>query len=304
MSNFLVIFLCLAFGYIFRYFKIIKKGGHLAINTWIIYVGLPSIALKFIPQIDWTFEYIYTAILPFVCFGTSYLFFQLLNRWMHFSKRTLYTLIIVSGLSNTSFIGFPLVSTYYGEEYLKVAIVSDQVTFFTLSLFGVLLATSSRNIFANTKEKSLYIFRRIFTFPPFIACILALLLGKYLVHEEWNTLFSSFAATVSPMALFSIGIQLDFKRITHELNALYAGLIVKLLIIPLVAIGLYYFLNLSGNFFRVSVFEMTMPCLVASSIVIEKFLLNVKFANTLIGISIVVGLVLSFVWYSVINTLL
>lgn len=304
MSNFLIIFLCLAFGYIFRYFKLIKKGGHLALNTWIIYVGLPSIAFKFIPQIDWTFDYLYTAILPFICFGVSYLFFHVINRWMHFSKRTLYTLIIATGLSNTSFIGFPLVSTYYGEEYLKVAIVSDQVTFFTLSLFGVLLATSARNIFATQQEKTVYIIKRIVTFPPLIACILALLFGKYLVNEELNNVFSSFAATVSPMALFSIGIQLNFKRITHELNALFAGVILKLVIIPIIAISLFYFLNLSGNFFRVSVFEMTMPCLVASSIIVEKFSLNVKFANTLIGISIIIGLALSFFWYSVINTLL
>jgi len=304
MSNFIVIFLCLLFGYLFRYFKLTKKGGHLAINTWVIYVGLPSIALKYIPQIDWSFNYVYTAALPFAGFGLSYVFFQFLNRWTKFSKRTLYTLIIVAGLSNTSFIGFPLVSTYYGEEFLKVAIVSDQVTFFTLSLFGVLLAASCKDIFATDKEKYKYIFKRILTFPPLIACFLALIFHSYLENETLNSVFSSFAATVSPMALFSIGMQLNFKRISHELNALYAGVVMKLLIIPIFAIGTFYAMGLHGDFFRVSVFEMTMPCLVASSIVVEKFGLNVKFANTLIGISIIIGIFLSFVWYSVINTLL
>ena len=304
MSNFIVIFLCLLFGYLFRYLKLVKKGGHLAINTWVIYVGLPSIALKYIPQIEWNMGYIYTAFLPFLAFGTSYVFFKALNIWFKFSNRTLYTLIIVAGLSNTSFIGFPLVSTYYGEEFLKVAIVSDQVTFFTLSLFGVLLAAGSRDIFEDDKEKYLYILKRLLTFPPFIACIIALIFHDYLKYEALNNLFSSFSATVSPMALFSIGLQLNFTRISHELNGLYAGLLVKLFIIPFVALLLIYLLGLNGDFFRVSVFEMTMPCLVASSIVVEKFGLNVKFANTLIGISILIGILLSFVWYSVINTLL
>ena len=304
MSNFFVIFLCLFLGYLFRYLKLIKKGGHLAINTWIIYVGLPAIALKYIPQIEWSFDYIYTAILPFISFGISYLFFTLFNHWFCFSKRTLYTLIIVSGLANTSFIGFPLVSTYYGEEYLKVAIVSDQVTFFTLSLFGVLIAAGSRNLFSNDKEKYTYIFKRIISFPPLIACVIALIFHNYLEVEILNNVFTSFAATVSPMALFSIGIQLNFKRISHELTALYAGLALKLIIIPVVAIALLTILGLKGNFFRVSAFEMAMPCLVASSIVVDKFGLNVKFANTLIGISIIVGVILSWFWYSVINTLL
>lgn len=304
MSNFAVIFLCLLFGYLFRYFKLTKKGGHLAINTWVIYVGLPSIALKFIPQIDWNLDYIYTASLPLATFGLSYVFFKILNIWTKFSKRTLYTLIIVSGLSNTSFIGFPLVSTYYGEEFLKVAIVSDQVTFFTLSLFGVLLAANSRDVFQRDDEKYTYIFKRIVTFPPLIACVIALIFHNYLAVNLLQDVFSAFAATVSPMALFSIGMQLNLKRISKELNALYAGLLLKLVLIPVFVIAIFYLLDLRGDFFRVSAFEMTMPCLVASSIVVEKFGLNVKFANTLIGISIVIGVFLSFLWYSVINTLL
>jgi len=270
----------------------------------VIYVGLPSIALKYIPHIEWSMDYMYTALLPFLGFATSYVFFKTLNNWLKFSKRTLYTLIIVAGLSNTSFIGFPLVSTYYGEEFLKVAIVSDQVTFFTLSLFGVLLAAGSRDIFVDDKAKYLFIFKRLITFPPFVACIVALIFHEYLRYDVLNDVFSSFASTVSPMALFSIGMQLNFKRISHELNALYAGLLVKLFFIPVVALSLFYILDLKGDFFRVSVFEISMPCLVASSIIIEKFGLNVKFANTLIGISILIGILLSFVWYSVINTLL
>lgn len=304
MSNFVVIFLCLLLGYLFRYFKLIKKDGHLAINTWVIYVGLPSIALKYIPQIEWGIDYAYTAALPFIGFGISYVFFQVLNRWFRFSKRTLYTLIIVAGLSNTSFIGFPLVSTYYGEEFLKIAIVSDQVTFFTLSLFGVLIAAGSRNIFVCNKEKYLYILKRLVIFPPFIACVVALIFQDYLQYPALNEVFSVFASTVSPLALFSIGIQLNFKRISHELNALFAGIVLKLLVIPFLLVGLFYLLDFKGDFFRVSVFEMTMPCLVASSIVVEKFGLNVKFANTLIGFSIIIGIILSYLWYSVINTLL
>ena len=304
MSNFIIILLCLLFGYLFRCTNLIKKGGHQAINIWIIYVGLPAIALKYIPQIEWSFNYIYTAILPVFVFGLSYIFFQFINRWMHFSKRTLYTLIVVSGLSNTSFIGFPLVSTLYGEEYLKIAIVSDQVTFFTLSFFGVLLATSVKDVFKSSKEKFSYIFKRIVTFPPLIACFIALVFPHYLHANILTEVLSSFAATVSPMALFSIGLQLNFKRISNEVFALCTGIGFKLLIAPIFVISLFYALNLNGIFFRVSVFEMVMPCLVAASIVVEKFGLNVKFANTLIGISIVIGLVLSLVWYSVINTLL
>lgn len=304
MSNFLIIFLCLVFGYLLRYFNITKKDGHLSINSWVIYVGLPAVALKYIPQIEWELAYLYTALLPILCFSLSYIFFSILNRWTNFSKRTLNTIIIVAGLSNTSFIGFPLVSTFYGQDYLKVAIVSDQVTFFTLSFLGVFLATSSQDVFISNRQKYTYIAKRLLQFPPLIACIVALFFSKFLIHKEFVIIFDSFAATVSPLALFSIGMQLNFQRINKEIIALTYGVLFKIVMVPIIFILLFYFLGLHGVFFKVSIFEMALPCLVSSSIIIEKFGLNSKLANSLIGFSILFGLLIIYVWYSVMNTLL
>src|SRR5690606_20969251 len=114
----------------------------------------------------------------------------------------------------------------------------------------------------------------------------------------------SLAATLTPMASFFIGIQMNFKRISHALTALYTAVFVKLLVAQTACLLLVYLLGLHGNVFRVSVYQMTIACLFDSCHVLEKFGLNVKFANTLIGVSIVVGILLSFAWYSVINTLL
>lgn len=106
------------------------------------------------------------------------------------------------------------------------------------------------------------------------------------------------------MALFSIGMQLRFKNISKEVKTIGLSIFYKLLIAPSIAVFLAVMLGFQGVFYQVSVFEMAMPCLVASSLVIEKFGLNAKLSNTIIGISILVGLFLSFIWYSVIITLL
>lgn len=304
MSNFAIIAVCLVIGYLFQITKLVKKESYQVINKWVIFVGLPAIALKYIPQIDWKLSYIFTAILPILVFGGSVLFFNLLNIWTGFSKRTKNTIIITAGLSNTSFVGFPLIISFFGEEQLKVGIVSDQVTFFTLSTLGVLFAASSKPLFQNSKEKYTFIIKRIFTFPPLIACFLALLLSDFLKNEEFEHFFGMLAATVSPMALFSIGMQLNFSKFQKELKAISFSVAYKLLIAPVIVILLAYFIDFKGVFYQVSVFEMAMPCLVASSMIIEKFGLNVKLANTIIGVSIVVGLLTAFLWHSVIITLL
>lgn len=304
MSNFAIIAVCLIIGYLFKTFKLVEKGDYKVINKWVIFVGLPAVALRYIPQIDWQLNYLFTAILPILIFAFSYLFFNVLNKFIDFSQRTKNTLIIVSGLSNTSFVGFPLIISFFGEEQLKVGIVSDQVTFFTLSTLGVLLAASSRNLFKSPTDKYKFIVKRIFTFPPLIACIIALLFSNFLANEQFEGFFSMLAATVSPMALFSIGMQLNFQNVWKEIRAISFSIIYKLLLAPALCTLIAVYFKLHGVFFQVSIFEMAMPSLVASSMIIEKFGLNVKLANTIIGISIIIGLLSSFLWHSVIITLL
>lgn len=304
MSNFILVIFCLLVGFLFKYFHLSSKNDYKIINKWVIYVGLPSIALLHIPSIEWNLAYVFTAVLPIIVFWLSYLFFSLLGRWFNYSNRTIITLAIVAGLSNTSFVGFPLIITFFGEEKLSIGIVSDQVTFFTLSTFGIMLAASSKSIFNSKKEQFIFIIKRLLTFPPFLACLFALVFGSYISNIEFTHFFNMLAMTVSPLALFSIGMQLRFKNIKKEISTINMALLYKLLLAPVIVLLLGFSLGLKGIVYQVSVFEMAMPCLVASSMIIEKFGLNVKLSNTIIGISIIAGLFLSFLWYSVISTLL
>ncbi|ERJ59141.1 AEC family transporter [Sphingobacterium paucimobilis] len=304
MVNFFIIVVCLLIGYLFRFFKIGGKDSYKIVNDWIIYVGLPSIAFLYIPRIDWSLTYLFTAFLPFFIFGLSYVFFRLLQPVLGFSSRTLVTLIIVSGLSNTSFVGFPLIISFFGSDLLKVGVVSDQATFFVLSSFGVLLATGFRPQYLSAMQKFKLMLRRILTFPPFIAAVLALCFQDVLRTIRLDDFFVALAATVSPLALFSIGLQLHFHHVRKEIKAISVSLLYKLLLAPFCALLITAAMGWKGVFFQVSVFEMAMPSLVASGIVIQKFGLNSKLANTIIGLSILLGLALSFLWHSVIITLL
>ena len=304
MTNFFVILFCLAIGYALREWKIVKPGDYKSINTWLIYVGLPAIALRYIPEIDWHTDYLLTAALPFFVFGLSYLFFNMLGRWVNFSKRTILTLTIISGLNNTSFVGFPLIISFFGDSYLKVGVVSDQVTFFILSTLGVLLATSYSSKFADNRQKMIYIFRRIIFFPPFVACVVALVFAPFLREQGFVSFFSALASTVSPLALFSIGIQLHFQKMSRELSAISYSLLFKLILSPLAVLILCWALDLKGPFFQVSAFEMMMPSLVSASLIIQQFGLNVKLANTIIGLSILLGLALSYFWFTVVTAVL
>lgn len=291
----------MATGYLLRELKIVKPGDYKGVNAWLINIGLPAIALRYIPEIEWHSNYLITAALPFFVFGLSYLFFKLLGSWVNFSKRTILTLTIISGLNNTSFVGFPLIISFFGDEYLKIGVVSDQVTFFILSTLGVMLATGYSSQFSDTREKLMFILRRIIFFPPFIACVVALVFAPFLRAEGLISFFSVLASTVSPLALFSIGIQLHFQKMSRELAAISYSLLFKLFLSPIAVLLLCWALDFRGTFFQVSAFEMMMPSLVSASLVIQQFGLNVKLANTIIGLSILLGLALAYIWFNAIS---
>ncbi|MGO1521484.1 MAG: AEC family transporter, partial [Sphingobacterium sp.] len=81
--------------------------------------------------------------------------------------------------------------------------------------------------------------------------------------------FGSIASTVSPIALFSIGLQLNFGLVKQEVpNIAYAALY-KLIIGPAILVLLAFLLELKGEIIQVSLFEMAMPSLVATSIVLH-----------------------------------
>ncbi|MGO3805679.1 MAG: AEC family transporter, partial [Sphingobacterium sp.] len=59
-----------------------------------------------------------------------------------------------------------------------------------------------------------------------------------------------------------------------------------------------------GEVTQVAIFEMAMPSLVATSLVLQEFRLNSKLGNSVIGLSILIGLITTYLAYFLITYLL
>ena len=95
-------------------------------------------------------------------------------------------MIICAGLSNTSFLGFPIIEALYGEEGLKTAIIVDQPgSFVVLSTLGVLVAT----VYSKGNLSSVQIAKKIAFFPPFVTFCIACLMNVFQFDfYEWGQL--------------------------------------------------------------------------------------------------------------------
>jgi predicted permease len=149
-----------------------------------------------------------------------------------------------------------------------------------------------------------FILKRLFTFPPFIGCIFAIILSQLINLDFAMPLFDKLSATVAPLALFSVGLQLKFNGWRKMIPQISMSLLYKLLLAPFCIIILAFVLGIKGNIAKITIFEAAMPTVITSSIIAEQFKLNTKLINLIIGFSIIIGFVTVSLWYFVLEYLM
>jgi len=315
MINFALIILCISVGMAMSKAKMLPADAHKSVNAWVLYVALPALALRFVPEIEWSLRLLLPVLTPVVVWCGAWLFVQIYDRKKRLSTASRTALLITCGLANTSFIGFPMIAAFYGESEIHHAVVIDQLSFLLFSTVGVITilrasAEKTGEVGENGeagemgksgKPGGVYILKKIFRFPPFVACLTALILPHFINMTAVNPLLDKLVATMSPMALFSIGLQLKFGAIKQEWRLVSAGVLYKLILAPLLVFILALVLQTGGNLARISVFEAGMSSHITASLMAAQYNLNPRYCSLVVG----VGILLSFVslagWFFVLR---
>ena len=301
MINIVLIAVCIIAGMIFKSTKTIHPDAHKGINTWVLYLALPAVSFKYLPKVQWSLEMLFPILSTVLIAVGSSILVLFYCRIKNYSRRSRSTMELASGYSNTSFIGFPLIAAFYGEQYLSIAIICDQTMFLMLSTMGIITALKGGS--KSGKISSIFILKRLFTFPPFLGCISALILSQFFNLDFAEPLFDKLAATVAPLALFSVGLQLKFNGWRKLIPQISTSMLYKLILAPLCVLVLALVFDIKEDIAKISIFEAAMPTVITSSIIAEQFRLNTKLINLIIGISILVGFVTTGIWFEIIEFL-
>ncbi len=96
-------------------------------------------------------------------FSLAFVFFKIAQPILKLSQKTTGCLILVAGLGNTSFVGLPMITAYYGAEYVGIGILCDQPgSFLVLSTLGIIVAT----VHSAGSVSAAQVLKKIITFPP------------------------------------------------------------------------------------------------------------------------------------------
>ncbi|MCL1933824.1 MAG: AEC family transporter [Candidatus Azobacteroides sp.] len=296
MTHFILILICISAGVIISRLRLLPTDAYKGVNAWVINVALPALALRYVPEIEWSSQLLLPMIGPLLVWTGAWLFVKIYDWKKQLSVGSRTALFVTCGLGNTAFLGFPMVSAFYGESEIQHAVVFDQITFITFSTLGVItiLKASSEK---SEALKFAYFLKKVLRFPPLLGCLLALILSRFTDFSPVNPILDKLVATMSPMALFSIGLQLKFGAIKQEWKLISAGLIYKLLLAPGLTLLLAFLLHSSGNPAKIGVFEAAMSSHITGSLLAAQNGLNPRYCSLVVGMGIVMGFITATGWY-------
>ena len=143
MANFTLILVCLGLGVALRMSGRLPEGAHLTLNAVIVNVALPALAFASVRRLEFDAALLFAVAMPWLVFALGAGFFLLVSRALGFSRATTGGLVLTGALGNTSFVGLPMIETFFGRDAMQVGLVIDQLgSYLVLSTLGLVAAAA------------------------------------------------------------------------------------------------------------------------------------------------------------------
>lgn len=291
---FALILAMLALGYAFQRLRVLPDNAAQTLNLVVLYVCLPAAVLRYAPRLHLEPALIGVAVVPWVLLLATVLAVTLLARALRFRDDERAVLLLTVALGNTSFLGYPLTRALIGEHALPYAVIYDQFgAFLILSTFGLWVLARYGG---DRKPTAREMLARVVRFPP----IWALVIGFTVMPAEPPAWVAGGLQRLSdallPLAMLTIGLSVKLALPRDELKPLAAGLLLKLALLPALALPLVRLLGLHGEMARTTVLESAMPSMVTAGALAISHGLAPRLAAAMVGYGLLLSLLTLPLW--------
>ena len=285
---FALILLMLGLGMALGRTTLLPANASETLNLVVLYVCLPAAVLLYVPSLRMQWSLLGVALTPWILMGATWVLVTLAARAWRFRADEYAVLLLCVGLCNSSFIGYPMVRALLGEDAVQYAVVYDQFgTFLLLSTVGLyIVARYSGDSVPGARQVAL----RIARFPP----VWALLAGLTVMPEQPPEWIASglrrLAEAMLPLVMLAVGLSIQLKMPRDEVKPLAVGLLLKLLVLPALALPLALLFGLQDKMLQVSVLESAMPTMITAGALAIAHNLAPRLAAALVGYGILLSL--------------
>jgi predicted permease len=287
MENFILILLAIAIGYGLNRLRIFPEDASDILNKFVIFISLPAMILLQIPKLSFSMDIAIPVIIAWIVMVFTAILTLVISKLLHFTKEVTGALMLVAVLTNSSFLGIPIINAYLGTEALPFILVYDQMgTFLALATYGIFIAS----YYSNKSEINFQIVVvKVLTFPPFISLIVALLLIGTPFPDVISKVLSTLANTIVPIALVAVGLQLQLKLPGHEIQPFGIALFIKLIMAPAIAIAIVNIAGWTNLAANVSVMEAGMAPMITAGAMASLSGLAPRLSSAIVGYGILIS---------------
>ncbi|MBB3773104.1 hypothetical protein FHS55_003735 [Angulomicrobium tetraedrale] len=301
MHEIALILVCLALGVVLRWSGRLPDNAGKVLSGWVINVALPAAALESFHKLTVHPDWWLAAATPWLGVAIAIIVLVPLCRALGWSRGRTGALILGAGWGNTSFVGLPMIAAFAGSQWLGLGIVIDLFgSYLALSTLGLAIAAVASEGRLDLKAVG----RRIATFPPFIAILIAFA-TNHLDRPDWlDAIVTALAATLTPLALAAVGYALRIDRLKRHLAPLAVGLAHRLFLAPALLILLYAALGQASDpVAKIAMLEMAMPPMLGASVIAMDNDLEPDLIAALIGIGVPLSMFTAWGWWTLVASL-
>jgi predicted permease len=273
----------IALGVVLRVGGVLSAADARPLNTLLIWVAMPALifttvrreafdpAFAMLPLIGWVVALVGLAL----AWG--------LTRLLKLEGPTAGAFMLAAVFGNTAYIGYPVASALLGDAGLVRAIFSD-IFGNTLAVITVGTVVASRYGAGQVRTNAL---KELVTFPPFIALAAAMLLRSAPVPIQVTSWLDALGKLVVPVVMISVGLTLKPRALRgHLAHASVLGAL-KLVVLPLMALGLGALVLTDEASLRIAVLEAGVPSMLFTMIMGLRFKLDIDFIASAILLTMV-----------------
>lgn len=294
VDAFALILLLLGLGMLFARLRVFAANAPETLNKVVLYLCLPAAVLTYVPRLHFDVRLLGLAATPWLLMLASVVLVLLGSRLLRLDRARQGVLLLCVALGNTSFIGYPMVRALLGEEALPYAVVYDQFgTFVLLSTFGLYVLAAHGG---ESRPGVVQMLGRVLRFPPVWALVFALLLMPEQPPHWIGAALGTLSEAMLPLVMLSVGLTIELKLPRAELPALGFGLLLKLVLLPAMALPLAWWFGLSGSALQVNVLESAMPTMITAAALAMMQGLAPRLAAALVAYGIVLSLLTLPAW--------
>lgn len=288
-----VLFLLIVIGFIAGRANLISEKGQKDITQLVLYITMPATIFSAM-QLEMNAERLSTSFtilgVMIFCYIVMFVVGIVVSRRLPLSdgRKDIFQTALL--LSNTSFMGYPIIQSLLGPEALFYAVVGAGFIFEIVSWsLGVYL------ISRNGTESAGFNWKKVVFSPGILSILVGLIFFAFQLNvpEPIHSVIQTMSPATSPLAMIVIGLMLSRSNIQEALKnkVLYLAAILKLLVVPVIITLALKAVGISGPALVIPVMMISMPTASYVAMFSNNYGNDANFASQIVFLSSLLSMI-------------